>query len=124
MGTPAQLPPWWATDYVKVTSPSVNVTALDTLLSSYIQRVGKIHTFLFGRALEITSGNDGQHVAGSAHGKNKAADLRCIDLMEDEQALFSAVLLYCSRGFKVAVFDERYTASPHWHIQTADSVGG
>lgn len=124
MGTTVVLPPWWETDYVKVTSPSVNVTALDTNLASYIQRVGKIHTFLFGRALEITSGNDGKHVAGSAHYLNKAVDVRCLDLTDGEQTIFAIVLGYFSRTYTVAVFDERYTAAPHWHIQTADSVAG
>ena len=124
MGTPTIVPQWYDGDYVKRASPSVNVAELDSVLASFLSRVGKVHTFLFGRALEITSGNDGNHVAGSAHGKNKAVDLRSHDLADDEQALFTAVMLYAARGFKVAVFDERYTASPHWHVQTADSVGG
>lgn len=124
MATSPTIPDWASSDYVVTISPSVNVSQLDDSLVRFLTRVGRIHTFLFGKALQITSGNDGQHVAGSAHYKNKAVDLRCLDLLDDEQALFSAVLLYCARWFKVAVFDERYTASPHWHIQTTDSVGG
>lgn len=124
MGTPAIDFKWCNTEFVQVTSPSVNVTALDGSLVSYLIELGMAHKLLFGTALEITSGNDGNHVPGSAHFKNKAVDIRCHDLLDDAQALFFQIMAYAARAFKVAVFDERYTASPHWHIQTADSVGG
>lgn len=124
MGTQPVMPPWYQTDSVILASPSVNVSQLDVSLVGFLSRAGVVHRFLFGRALALTSGNDGEHVAGSAHGKNKAADLRSHDLLDDEQALFGLVLAYFSRVYKVAVFDERFTAAPHWHVQTADSVGG
>lgn len=124
MGTPAQLPPWWNTQFVHLVSPSVDVSKLDSELVSLLVHAGQVHLCLFNRALEITSGNDGKHVAGSAHFLNKAVDVRAIDLRDEEQAIFSLVLGYFARDFHAAVFDERFTASPHWHIQTADSVGG
>ena len=124
MATPVVIPPWAETDEVVLGSSSVNVSALPLFLVSFLICAGQIHRALFNKALVITSGNDGQHVHGSAHYQNKAVDLRSHDLLDDEQALFSSVLLYLSRRYKVALFDERYTASPHWHVQTADSVGG
>lgn len=124
MATSEPLNVMWDSSTVQVASPSVNLVNLDLSLVGYIGACGRVHKALFGNALEITSGNDGQHVPGSAHYKGKAVDLRSHDLFEDEQAIFGLVLAYFSRVYKVAVFDERFTASSHWHIQTADSVGG
>ncbi len=124
MATPAPPQPWWDTDYVQITSHAVKVDLLAPMLRDYVMTLGRVHMVLFGKALEITSGNDGKHVAGSAHYINKAVDLRSIDFLDEERAIFALVLGYFSRLYKVAVFDERFTASPHWHIQTADSVGG
>ena len=123
MATPAPPPPWWDTAEVQRYNTGVNVSNLDQRLVYFLIVAGDVHRALFRRALLITSGNDGQHVAGSAHYKDKAVDVRSVDLTADEQAIFSLALGYFSRVYKVAVFDERFTASPHWHIQTADSVG-
>jgi hypothetical protein len=124
MASPESVWMWYNSTYVQCTSPSIKVDALDPSLVRFLTDAGKVHTALFRIALEITSGNDGNHVAGSAHYKNKAADLRCLDLLDAEQTLFGLVLGHCARVYRVAVFDERFTASPHWHVQTADSVGG
>lgn len=124
MATPAQSPPWWDTDSIQLESMSVQVRHLDESLVSFLINAGKAHLALYGRALVLTSGNDGTHVAGSAHGKNKAVDLRSLDKSPEAEMLFCLVLGWFSRLYKVAVFDERFTAFPHWHCQTADSVGG
>jgi hypothetical protein len=124
MATSEPLNTMWDSSAVQVASPSVNLVNLDLALVGFIGACGKVHKALFGKALEITSGNDGNHVPGSAHYKGKAVDLRSHDLLDDEQALFSLVLAHFARIYKVAVFDERFTAAPHWHVQTADSVGG
>jgi hypothetical protein len=124
MATPVNPAVWYETHYVQRASVSVNVDSLNGYLKSFIIQVGQAHEVLFNRALQVTSGNDGTHVTGSAHYKNEAVDIRSLDLTDEEQAIFSLVLGYFSRAEHIAVFDERFTASPHWHIQTADSVGG
>lgn len=124
MATQAVPTHWFDSIFLQLASPSVNVTALSGELIAYLQAVGAVHRTLFTKALEITSGNDGKHVPGSAHYKWLAVDVRSLDLTDEQAAIFSLVLGYFSRLYKVAVFDERFTASPHWHIQTADSVGG
>jgi hypothetical protein len=118
------VPQWFETENVVLASPSVNVAELDDQLVLFLQWLGRAHRALFGIALVITSGNDGEHVLGSAHGKNKAVDIRSIDLLGEGEHLMGCVLSYSCMMFRVAVFDERHTTAPHWHIQTADSVGG
>lgn len=73
--------------------------------------------------VEEWCGNDGQHVAHSAHYLNFAADIRSRDLGQDEQMLFGLVLSFIAPRYKIVVFDERATPGQHWHVQTAASAG-
>ena len=114
---------WWTSAYVQLASTAVDVTKVDSSLAEFLQSAGQLHSFLFGKPLIITSGNDGNHVAHSAHYLNFAADIRSRDLAPDEQMLFGIVLSYIAPRYKIVVFDERATAGQHWHVQTAASAG-
>jgi hypothetical protein len=116
-------PPWWNTQECCVASTAVDVSKLDVSLAAYLRTVGKLHRLLFGKAMLITSGNDGNHVAHSAHYLNFAADIRSRDLNPDEQMLFGIVLSYMAKFYDICVFDERATPGQHWHVQTAASAG-
>jgi hypothetical protein len=107
---------------VQLASGSVNVSALNEILISYIRAVARAHRALFGLPLIITSGNDGQHVAGSAHALNRAVDIRSHDLQEEDQLIFGLILAKFAELYKMAVFDERFTAAPHWHVQTVEGT--
>ena len=114
---------WWATAEVTVASTAVDVSKLDPSLTDFLQLAGRIHRFLFGRAMVITSGNDGNHVPHSAHYLNFAADIRSKEINPVEQMLFGSILSYIGEKYFIAVFDERVTAGAHWHVQTAASAG-
>jgi hypothetical protein len=116
-------PNWWNTPECALASTSVDVSKLDPELVDFLHSAGEVHAFLFGRPMTITSGNDGHHVAHSAHYLNWAADIRSRDLAPDEQMLFGLVLSYIAPRYKIVVFDERATAGQHWHVQTAASAG-
>ena len=107
---------------VQLASSGVNVSGLDTTLESYLWTVGKVHRVIFGLPLILTSGNDGSHVAGSAHSLNRAADIRSHDLNEEDQQLFGLILAKFAEPYKMAIFDERFTAAPHWHVQTVEGT--
>lgn len=114
---------WWNTPEVAVASTAVDVTKLDASLSDFLRSAGKMHAFLFGKPMIITSGNDGNHVQHSAHYLNFAGDIRSRELAADEQMLFGQVLSFIAPRYKIVVFDERSTAGQHWHVQTAASAG-
>lgn len=119
----ANLPPWWTPD-LQLASPYVRVESLNTKLAQFVVRAGRVHATLFGMPLVITSGNDGQHVPGSAHYKDGAVDLRNHDIDSAAQACFALVLITLGERSGVVVFDERATKSPHWHCEDADLAGG
>lgn len=114
---------WGSSQFVSLASAAVDVSKLDTSLAEFLQTAGQLHMFLFGKVLIITSGNDGNHVAHSAHYLNFAADIRSRDLAPDEQMLFGMVLSFIAPKYKIVVFDERATPGQHWHVQTAASAG-
>src|SRR5712691_5656762 len=88
---PANLPVWWTPD-LDLGSPSVKVEELSTKITQFLVRAAHIHVALTGTPLVITSGNDGQHVHGSAHYKNAAVDLRSNDIGVGYQMVFGLVL--------------------------------
>jgi len=114
---------WWNTPEVAVASSEVDVSKLDASLTDFLRSAGRVHQFLFGKPMIITSGNDGNHVQHSAHYLNFAADIRSRDLAADEAMLFGQVLSFIAPKYKIVVFDERATAGEHWHVQTAASAG-
>lgn len=116
-------PFWWNTAEVQLAATSVDVSKLDEMVAGFLRQAGKLHSFLFGKPLIITSGNDGNHVQHSAHYLNFAADIRSRDLLPGEQMLFGLLLSYIAPRYKICVFDERQTAAEHWHVQTAASAG-
>lgn len=109
--------------HVETGAPSVDVSKLDSSLCDFLVEAGDLHSLLFNKPMVITSGNDGQHVAHSAHYLNFAADLRTRDLSEAQAMLFTAVLCFIAPKYKIVVFDERATPGQHWHVQTAASAG-
>jgi len=99
----------------------VNVASLVPELTTALAKIGRVHLFLFGKPLIITSGNDGQHKPGSKHYANKAVDLRMVDKDLEEQAIFIDILMYLDKRLKLMLFDERQEpGSDHVHIETAD----
>jgi hypothetical protein len=109
---------------VRLASPEVSIAFLEASLVGFLNEAGRIHNALFNLPLIVTSGNDGQHVPGSAHGKNEAADLRSHDLSDVEQLIFFLCMIRIQEKFGIVILDERYTHAPHWHVQTAESIGG
>lgn len=114
---------WWNSAEITVASTSVDVTKLDPLLVGFMRSAGHLHSYLFAKPLVITSGNDGNHLAHSAHYLNFAVDIRSRELTPDQAMLFSLLLSFIAPLYKCVVFDERATASQHWHVQTAASAG-
>lgn len=110
--------------YVRRESVAVDASKLDTGLSHFISSVGLVHFAIFGTPLVITSANDGNHAPHSAHYLNAAVDLRCHDLDASGQIIFGLIMAQHQQAFGVCILDERFTASPHWHVQTAASIGG
>lgn len=117
-------PPVWWNETLDVATPLVSIEALNSRVSQFVVRAGRTHYALFGSPLVITSGNDGQHVPGSAHGKNGAVDLRSRELDEGSQMVFALCLISLGLRSKVVVYDERAGGSPHWHCEDADMAGG
>jgi xanthine/CO dehydrogenase XdhC/CoxF family maturation factor len=103
--------------------PEVRIESLSLRVVPFLVRAGHIHVALTGKPLVITSGNDGNHVPGSAHYKNSAVDLRSHEIIDGLQMTFAMVLIALGQIFQVAVFDERPTRSPHWHCEDADLTG-
>jgi hypothetical protein len=120
---PSNLPAWWVPD-LQVASPEVKVFALQTRLAQFIVRAARIHVTLFGIPLVVTSGNDGHHATHSAHFLNAAVDLRSHDKSDADQLLFGLILVTLSEHGQLGVFDERFTTSPHWHVEDAKLLGG
>lgn len=114
---------WWNTTEVQLASTAVDVSKLDEQLAGFLRAAGKLHSYLFGKPLTISSGNDGNHVQHSAHYMNAAADIRSRDKLPGEQMMFGILLCYIAPRYKICVFDERQTAGEHWHVQTAASCG-
>ncbi len=105
-------------NHVTAVSKDVNCTQLNRSLFGFLLFAGQLYYYLFSRSLVVTSGNDGQHVAGSKHYQNKAVDLRTMDLDPEQQHVFLMLLIHLSRIHNVGVFDERRLVSgPHVHVE-------
>lgn len=99
-------------------NPSVNIQHLDPALLKLLHLASQIHASLFQKPLVITSGNDGNHVLGSAHYQNRAFDLRTKDKTEAQQQLFLSILNYLAATRGAGVFDERQSKrAPHFHLE-------
>jgi hypothetical protein len=120
--SPTNLPTWW-NETLDAESLDVRVESLNVKLVQFVVRAAQVHAVMFGTPLVITSGNDGKHVPGSAHGKNAAVDLRSHDIDAGSQMVFAMVLISLGNRSGVAVYDERAARSPHWHCEDADMVG-
>jgi len=103
---------------VDLANPSVVVEGVSPTLLDFVAQLGWIHRALFGANLVITSGKDGQHVAGSLHAEGRAVDLRVNDLIPEHANLF----VHCVTTFLVEwdcrLFDERVgPGGPHLHLE-------
>lgn len=97
---------------------NVMVQRLVAPLVRFLARAGDVHMTLFAAPLVITSGNDGNHLSGSAHLRNSAVDLRSRDISDVQQVVFQAVLVELGREDKIGVFDERLKPGEgHWHCE-------
>lgn len=114
---------WWNGTGISLASMAVDISKLDKSLADFLSSAAKVHQFLFGSPMIVTSGNDGNHVTHSAHYLNFAADIRSRDLDPEGQIIFGALLCYIASKYKICVFDERATPGQHWHVQTAASAG-
>jgi hypothetical protein len=109
---------------VDISNPSVVTTNVAVNLVGFVKESAHFHRLLFDMPLIITSMRDGTHVEGSAHPKGEAVDLRSHDLESGDQIVFFLIMARLQRKWAVVILDERYTISPHWHVQTEYSIGG
>jgi hypothetical protein len=107
-------------DAIQLADTTVNVHKLVAHLVRFVVRAGQVHEVMFHKPLVITSGNDGKHVAGSAHYRDEAVDLRAHDLGPAQQEVFLMVLVSLGQDERVAVFDERVNPDKqHWHCEVS-----
>ena len=105
---------------IDVADKSVHVERLVPRLVIFVVRAGNLHSALFHKPLVITSGNDGEHAAGSAHYRNEAIDARSREVTPAQAMLFTLVLVDLGLEEGVAVFDERANPTKqHWHCEVA-----
>ncbi len=103
---------------VQLADNSVHVERLVPRMVMFVVRAGNLHAALFNKPLVITSGNDGEHAAGSAHYRNAAIDARSRDISPAQAMLFTMVLVDLGLEEGVSVFDERANpAKQHWHCE-------
>ena len=115
---PANPPSWW-NNTLEIADLTVNVSRLEPGLSGFLVAAAEIHEELFAEPLTITSGNDGNHVGNSKHGEWKAADIRSRNISENDANRFACAMVSLQAVYKVGIFDERFIAAPHWHVETA-----
>lgn len=115
---PVPAPAWWP-EHLEVSDRTVDVEELDPALQAFLAAAAARHWTLFSLPLIVTSGNDGNHGAGSKHYEWKAVDLRTRDLTLEQQNTFSVAIVMMQAEFKVGLFDERFIGTPHWHVETA-----
>jgi hypothetical protein len=107
-------------DGVLIANKGVKVERLVPRLVRFVVRAGLAHQALFNMALVITSGNDGEHAAGSAHFRNEAVDICSHDLSPVQQVTFLVILVQLGQDDGIAVFDERVNPQKqHWHCEVA-----
>ncbi len=105
---------------VQLAGSAVHIEALVPRLVIFVVRAGNLHAALFNKPLVITSGNDGEHAASSAHYRNAAVDARSRDITPAQALLFTMVLVDLGLDEGVVVFDERANpAKQHWHCEVA-----
>lgn len=99
-------------------SSSVIVEGVAPALMTFAVQLGYLHWLLFGEPLVITSGKDGEHVAGSLHPEGRALDFRTHDKSAEEMVVFLAVLAFAAPRAMCRVFDERVGAGgEHVHVE-------
>jgi hypothetical protein len=112
-------PPLWPRSIV-LKDKSVNVSGLSAHMVEFLGVLASLHEDLFGSALIITSGNDGEHAPHSKHSQWKAVDVRCLQMTGEEQTVFLTVLCFLSGRYRLAVFDERQLpGAGHFHVEEA-----
>lgn len=114
-----QIAPSWWNKSLEVADLSVNVSRLEPAISGFLVAAAEIHEEMFNTPLTVTSGNDGNHVGNSKHQQWKAADIRSHDVADNDADSFARALVSLQAIYKVGIFDERYIAVPHWHVETA-----
>ncbi len=101
-----------------VADNTVVLDGVNAHFMEYLAHLGMIHKLLFGTDLVITSGKDGQHVAGSLHPLGLAVDLRTRDKTPEQFDLWMHVLSYSADAVPIAVFDERNVPpGKHLHLE-------
>jgi len=115
---PTPTPAWWP-EHLEVADSTVEVSELVLPLRDFLIAAAGVHWNKNGLALTITSGNDGNHFAGSKHFTWRAVDLRSRDLEAEEADDFACELILLQRPYLVGVFDERFLGRAHWHVETA-----
>lgn len=99
-------------------SGAVEVEGVEPALMTFAVQLGYLHYIAFGLPLVITSGKDGQHVAGSLHAEGRALDFRTTDKTADEMIVFLALLAYAAPRQNCRVFDERVgPGGEHIHLE-------
>jgi hypothetical protein len=101
-------------------SADVNVADINSVLQSFLRRLGLVSLHLFNTVIVVTSGKDSIHVASSKHGRGDAVDLRISNFApEDQPALLLALRVLCKQ-FGLSMFDESYAPGMgHVHIEIA-----
>jgi len=104
--------------YIQLADDTVRIRELNPTLLALLTVAGHVHSWLFHKVLVVTSGDDGQHAAGSAHFKGRAVDVRTRDKNAEEQQLFLIILNYVAAIRGAGVFDERQSkVGPHFHVE-------
>jgi len=107
-----------AAEVLQPASDAVNITDVVHPLVLYAVQLGYLHHLLFGFPLVVTSGKDGQHVAGSLHDVGRAVDFRVRDLKPEDQLTFLINVVAAAPERHCWVFDERAGPDgPHIHVE-------
>ncbi len=118
LGKPATHVPSAYGPSVQLKDTTVSLIFLHSQLVRFLASAGNLHSWLFYKPVVVTSGNDGQHAAGSAHYRNDAIDLRAVDLDAAAGNVYLTVLVYAGRLNGVAIFDERLKpGAGHFHCE-------
>jgi hypothetical protein len=99
---------------------TVDINGLNPALLLFLRSLGLVHLHLFNDPCVLTSAKDGKHALQSKHYKGDAVDLRISDKNGLAQATFLLILVYMSRVYKLAVFDEsNVVGAGHIHVEVA-----
>ncbi len=107
--------------YIQLDSPQVMVENLHPSLAELLNLLGTLHWLLFGDALSIVSGMDGDCPQREGHYTNRAVDIRVRDLEPDAAMLWGAVIMYGCQHFSCGLFDKRQDPrGGYYHIEKFD----